>query len=476
MRRLATGRLAPILVGLASATVPASAQEVPRSQTASAVQSAATERVVLTAGRSTVVSTPFDITRIAITDPKVADAVVVQPREVLIDGKGPGTVSLIVWGGAERAQYDVVVDPGVLTLQQQMQTLFPGEEIHVSLNDEAVILFGRVSSNVVSLRAAEVAQATSSKLRVLNMLQLPGTQESEQVLLQVRVAEVNRKAMTEAGLGLFLARNDSIARSTTQQYPAPDFDQDGSVGVLKFSDFLNLFFYNQTHGIGGVLKALEQKGFFQTLAEPNLIAYNGQEASFLAGGEFPIPVIQGATGAVTIVFKEFGVRLNFTPRIAGDTIRLKVRPEVSALDFNNGITLQGFRVPALTTRRAETDVELRDGQSFAIAGLLNNTAQNDSAAVPILSRLPIIGPLFRSKADRAEQTELMVIVTPRLVRPLDPDEVPALPTRPDLFLENDSSQGEGLQDAPPVEQPPAPKPPAPKRPGRETTPERKPQP
>ena len=201
-----------------------------------------------------------------------------------------------------------------------------------------------------------------------------------------------------------------------------------------FSDFLNLFFFDREHGVGGVLKALQSTGAFQSLAEPNLLAYNGQEASFLAGGEFPVPVVSGAAGTVSVVFKEFGIRLNFTPTIAGDVIRLKVRPEVSSLDFANGITLSGFRIPALTTRRAETVVELRDGQSFAIAGLLDNMSQNDGAAMPFLSKLPIIGYLFKSTSKRAEQTELMVLITPRLVRALNPDEVPPLPTTPDSFI------------------------------------------
>jgi pilus assembly protein CpaC len=213
-----------------------------------------------------------------------------------------------------------------------------------------------------------------------------------------------------------------------------------------------LFFLNTKYDIGAVVKALKQTGHFQSLAEPNLIAYNGQEASFLAGGEIPVPVVQGATGTVTIEFKEFGIRLTFTPTIAGDVIRLKVRPEVSTLDFTNGITLSGFRIPALSTRRAETDVELRDGQSFAIAGLLDNLAQNDKAAIPFLGQIPIIGYLFKSKADRKEQTELMVLITPRLVRPLDPDEVPALPTTPGLFLGSEdvggAMEGAGTVDAP----------------------------
>jgi pilus assembly protein CpaC len=414
--------------------------------------------LVLTAGRSMVLSTEFDITRIAVTDPKIADAVVVQPREVLIDGRSAGTVSLIVWGAGQRLQYDVVVDPGVTTLQQALQQLFPGEDIRVALNDEAIILSGQVSSNAVMLRAGEIAGGTKANARVINLLQLPGGSSSQQVMLQVRFAEVNRSALVQAGFNFFANAQRFGGRTTTQQFPAPDFD-DGVPGGLEFSDFLNLFFFDRREGIGAVLKALESKGYFQSLAEPNLIAYNGQEASFLAGGEFPVPIVQGATGSVSVLWKEFGVRLTFRPTIAGDVIRLKVKPEVSSLDFNNGITLEGFRIPALITRRAETDVELRDGQSFAIAGLLNNLSQADGAAIPFLSRIPILGLLFKSKADRAERTELMVLITPRLVRALDPDEVPPLPTRPRGFLpaptgDDGPAAGKGVVvDAPPVVKP-----------------------
>jgi pilus assembly protein CpaC len=393
------------------------------------------ERVLLTAGRSTVVLTDFDITRIAVTNPAIADAVVVRPREVLVDGKGAGTVSLIVWGADTRKHYDVVVDPGVSTLQQNLQQLFPGENINVGITDEAVILSGTVSNNDVMLRAAEVAKAALTKASVVNMLQLPGGSPSKQVMLQVRFAEVNRNALLQAGVTLFTTRTAFTSRSTTQQFAAPDHDDGEGVGGLEFSDFLNLFFFNREEGFGAVLKALQGRGFLQSLAEPNLIAYNGEEASFLAGGEIPIPVVQGVTGQVSVVYKEFGIRLTFRPTIAGDVIRLKLRPEVSSLDYNNGVILSGFRIPALNTRRAETDVELRDGQSFAIAGLMNNVSQTDGQAIPILSRLPIIGYLFKSKSERAEQTELMVLITPRLVRALDPDEVPLLPTRPGDFID-----------------------------------------
>ncbi len=411
-------------------------------------------KIKITAGRSTVQSTDFDVTRIAITDPKIADAVVVQPREILIDGKTPGTVSLIIWGAGQRKQYDIVVDAGVLVLEQQLKSLFPGEDIRVTVNDEALILNGAVSSNQIMLRAAEIAASSSGKLKVINMLQLPGGNESQQVMLQVRFAEVNRSALQELGINLVANRVDWAGRTTTGQFSAPTVDNN----TTTFSDFLNIFFFSKREGIGGVLKALETKGNFQSLAEPNLIAYNGQEASFLAGGEFPVPIVQGGTanGAVTIQFKEFGIRLNFKPTIAGDVIRLHVRPEVSTLDFNSGITLSGFRIPALTTRRAETEVELRDGQSFAIAGLLNNVSQINRQEIPWIRSVPIIGNFFKSKSDSAQRTELMVLITPRLVRALDPDEVPPLPTTPRDFLPPAEHEGtKGQKAAPPADAPPA---------------------
>jgi pilus assembly protein CpaC len=433
--------------------------------------SVADERILLSAGRSTVLRTDFDVVRIAITNPEVADAVVVQPRQILIDGRAPGTVSLIVWGVDLQRQYDLVVDPGISTLEQRLQPLFPGEDIRVSTNGEAIILSGRVSSNEVSLRAAEVAAATASGGQIVNLFELPGGSSSQQVLLQVRFAEVSRRALKEVGVSLFtspLGVENTLGRVTTGQFAAPGFSGlewtkessdfgapvTSSSGEFTFGDFLNLFVFSQRYDLGAMIRALRSKGLFQSLAEPNLIAYNGQEASFLAGGEIPVPVISGASGNVSVTYKEYGIRLSFTPTIAGDTIRLRVRPEVSTLDFANGILLSGFRIPALSTRRAETDVELRDGQSFAIAGLLNNISQDDVNEVPGLARLPIIGRLFRSQGTRAEQNELMVLITPRLVRPLNPDEVPPLPVLEQEFLPLDGGLGGGLeggggsQDAP----------------------------
>jgi pilus assembly protein CpaC len=440
-------RLTTTALFLLTASALVAAQD--RAQPASSTPQNAADsfpKVQLIAGRSTVIGTEFDVTRIAITNPEVADAVVVQAREILIDGKKPGTVSLIVWGSGSRMQYNIIVEQPTTSLEQQLHMLFPGEDVTVGTNDGATILSGHVSSTNVMLRMGEIATASVPKSQIINLLQVPGGSESQQVMLQVRFAEVNRRLLTDAGLGLFVTRDRVLARSTTQQFAAPTFEQDAGQDKLVFSDFLNLFFWDRKAGVGGVLRALESTGAFQSLAEPNLIAYNGQEASFLAGGEFPVPVVSGIAGQVSVIFKEFGIRLNFTPTIAGDAIRLKVRPEVSTLDFANGITLSGFRIPALTTRRAETVVELKDGQSFAIAGLLDNISQNDGAAIPIMSKLPIVGPLFKSRSKRAEQTELMVLITPRLVRALDPDEVPPLPTTPQPFIKKPGSRGDKSGD------------------------------
>ena len=471
-----------LLLGLVLVTSAAAAQDKPAQQAQAqppvqtrvvappAEAAPAYPRIVITAGRSTVLNADFDLTRIAITNPAIADATAVQLREILIDAKTAGTVSLIVWGEeGERKQYDIVVQPAVTTLQQRLQELFPGEDIQVSVNDEALVLSGRVSATSVMLKAGEIAQASSPKVKVINLLKLPGGLDSQQVMLQVRFAEVNRRALTELGVSLFTGATgykNVLGRATTQQFAAPSYDNlkttrsgdqlVSSEGEITFSDFLNLFVFSNKYNVGALIRALKTKGFFQSLAEPNLIAYNGQEASFLAGGEIPVPVVQGLTNAVSIQWKEFGIRLMFKPTIAGDEIRLHVEPEVSSLDFNNGITLQGFRIPALTSRKAATDVELRDGQSFAIAGLLDNISQSDTDAVPILSQIPIIGNLFKSKAERQEQTELMVLITPHLVRPLAPDEIPPLPTLPGQFLQVPKGKGPGgdgdgaVTDAPPV--------------------------
>ena len=445
----AIGALLLVGVGASSApaqTATASTPDIPAISLRTGLAGATgIERVVITVGRSTVLQTPFDVGRVALTNPAIADATVVNPRSVLLDGKTPGTISLILWGidDSDKLQYDLVVEPVMSSLQERLRQLFPGEDITVTTNNEAIILSGTVSSHAVSTHIGEVAAATSAKSKVVNLLQAPGGAGSQQVMLQVRFAEVDRRATQDLGVNLFTGLEgykNWVGRSTTGQFAAPGVGTGAtggtsSVGSLTFSDFLNLFVFNTKYNMGAVIRALQTKGYFQSLAEPNLIAYNNQEASFLAGGEIPVPVVQGLTNAVTVEWKEFGVRLRFKPTIVGDTIRLHVAPEVSSLDFQNGIVINSFRIPAISSRKAETEIELKDGQSFAIAGLIDQVMQDEIEKVPGLGHIPILGYLFQSRALRKDHTELLVLITPHLVRPLNSDELPALPGDPAKFMQ-----------------------------------------
>jgi pilus assembly protein CpaC len=394
----------------------------------------------LMVGRSTILNTGSTIARVSLTVPDVADAMVTATQELLIHGKAPGTISLFVWDRAGGIKtYEINVRRDLKQLVDQMATLFPGEAISVVGSGKDVVVSGTVSSKYVIDKAAEVAGGfVDKKENVVNLLKQQEGVASNQVMLRVRFAEVSRSAMQELGASLIMNqfKSDWYGRSTTQQFAAPDFDSDKPGGLL-FSDFLNLFVFNTKEGLGAVVKALSAKGLFQSLAEPNLIALNGKEASFLAGGEYPYPVVQPSTGgsAVTIMFKEFGVRLHFTPTILGnDLINLKVRPEVSSLDFSNAITLEGFRVPALSTRRTETEVELQNGQTFAIAGLMNNTLNSTMHKIPGIGDIPILGYLFRSRAYQKNQTELVVMITPVIVRRGAPGVSTGLPAIVEPYL------------------------------------------
>ncbi|HUE89112.1 MAG TPA: pilus assembly protein N-terminal domain-containing protein [Vicinamibacterales bacterium] len=375
--------------------------------------------VRLLVGRSAIVNTGSPIARISLTSSDIADAMVTQPNQLLIQGKLPGTITMFVWNRAgAMSRYDVIVERDLSTLSHHMRDLFPGQNIIVASNGKSVVISGTVSSKELSEKATEVAAGhVEKKEDVVNLLQV-NQAPTPQVLLRVRFAEVSRNALTELGASYFTGPNgykDWAGRGTTQQYPAPDWGEDGT--KLTFSDFLNVFLFNMKHDLGVAIRALQSRGMFQSLAEPNLVAESGKEASFLAGGEFPIPIAQGGTNlAISVIFKEFGVRLNFTPTVTAENrIRLKVRPEVSTLDFANAIVLQGFRIPALSTRRTETEVELANGQTFAIAGLLNNTATEALQKIPGIGDIPILGYLFRSKAAQKNRTELVVMITPEIL-------------------------------------------------------------
>jgi pilus assembly protein CpaC len=385
----------------------------------SIVYAADGDNVRLVVGRSTVLDTGSPIARVSLTSADIADAMVTSANELLINGKAPGTISMFVWdrAGAIR-RYEVIVQRDLARLGEQLQQLFPGESITAQSNGKAIVLSGTVTAKEVIERAVNVAAGyVEKKEDVVALLQIqPGA--TSQVLLRVRFAEVSRSAMTELGSSFALnGFKDGrwFARSTTQQFAAPEWDKDGK---FVFSDFLNLFLYDSKKGIAGVVKALQEKGLFQSLAEPNLVAESGKEASFLAGGEIPIPIAQPSAGGattVTVQFKEFGIRLNFTPVVSGNRVHLKVRPEVSTLDFGNAVTLAGFRIPALSTRRTETEIELENGQTFAIAGLMNNTMSSSLQKIPGIGDIPILGLLFKSKAAQKDQTELVVMITPEIL-------------------------------------------------------------
>jgi pilus assembly protein CpaC len=399
-----------------------------------------TEQIHLLVGRSTVIHTNRAITRVSVTTSDIADAMVTSPRELLVHGKASGTISMLVWDDAGRiTSYEVIVRRDLTPLEGQIRAQFPNERIAVAVNGKDVVLSGIVSAKYVIDRAGNLAQGYVEKPEnIINLLRQQENPMTNQVMLKVRFAEVSRTAMQELGASYFTGpagKGDWIGRGTTQQYPAPIFDKERG---LVFSDFLNLFVFNTEEQLGTAIRALKGRGLFESLAEPNLITQDGREASFLAGGEYPYPVVQGGSNSnnsVTIVFKEFGVRLKFTPTLTGGGfIHLKVAPEVSSLDFANAVILEGFRVPALSTRRTETEVELRDGQTFAISGLIDRNMNETLRRVPGIGDIPILGYLFRSQAYEKHNTELVVMITPHIIRRDSPGVTPNLPGLPEPFL------------------------------------------
>ena len=384
-------------------------------------------------GQSRVINFDRPVGRFSVSNPEIAEAVLVTPDQVLVNGKGFGQVNFIAWEqtGGEFLVFDVYVRANLSLIDSQMRALFPKDDIRLSQANGSVVLSGSVTDPKVATQVQSVVEAAGFK--TVNMLQSPVT-DATQVQLQVRVAEVSRQKLKELGSTLASANSTSFHVQGGGPGTLGSNSNGNDPGNLV-TDFVgsavNLFLFNSGLNTAAYIRALRTNGALRALAEPNLIAMNGQQASFLAGGEFPIPVVQGSSSnsAVTIQFKEYGVRLNFKPTIIDeDHIRLELEPEVSTIDFANGVRFQGFVVPALRTRRARTGIELRDGQSFALAGLLDNSETRNLSKVPVVGDIPIIGNLFKSTQFQKNETELVFIVTADLVKPVNRDDLPNMRT------------------------------------------------
>jgi pilus assembly protein CpaC len=410
-------------------------------------QSSAPLRVMV--DKSLLINTTERIKRVSVTDPAVASVQVVTPTEILVHGRSPGEVSLLIWDELERSRsFDLRVDVDVSACAEEERRVFPDEQITVTPSRSAIVLSGHVTTEDVAKRAGELANAYSKN--VVNVLTF-GPVGAQEILLEVKFAEVDRSALAQLGSNFFsTGATNTIGTVTTGQYggfAGPSISQTTGQNppysaTQTISNVLNLFLFRPDIHFGAVIEALETKNLLQILSEPNLIAVNGKKASFLAGGQFPFPIVQPGAGftAVTISFKEFGVRLEFTPVIMPNgNIHLTVAPEVSTLDFADALTISGFTIPALSTRKAETEFELRDGQSFIIAGLIDNRVTDVWNKIPGLGDIPILGTFFKSKSISKSNSELMVLCTVHRVSPNA--ETPAGPKNPQPFLNKDKFDG-----------------------------------
>jgi len=391
--------------------------------------------VRLPVGKSTVLTLRSGAKRVNVGTAEIADVNLLSPTNILVTAKKPGGTQLIIWDEQERTQVvDVTVEFDLAALNDQYKSTFPGAAIDVSTANGAIVLKGRVPDARVAEQAVAMASPFSQK--VLNFLEVAG---GKQIQLEVKFAEVSKSATNALGMNFGGTDGISIFGNNSGQLNPMGYKPVGTSGVALSipSPSADTALFG-TGAIGGTsfayyITALRQNNLLRILAEPNLVTLSGQEASFLAGGEFPVPVSQGNGGgsggaAITVEYREFGVRLKMTPVILGNgKIRLKVAPEVSDLDFTTAVRFNGYTVPGLTSRKVETTIEIGEGQSFAIAGLLNNSVTANREVTPLLGDLPVVGALFRSVRYQRKETELVVVVTPRLVEPMNPGQVPTLP-------------------------------------------------
>jgi pilus assembly protein CpaC len=430
---------------LAATTLASNAAIPPQSQAAqTASQATTTTRdLMVTVGKSLIVDSPVQIQRVSVANPIVAEAVAISPRELVINGKAPGETSVIVWQEkGNRLIFDLSVR-GTTThidaIRRQLNEEFPGQAVTINQEGADVFVRGTVNDTTSADRAIAIASTLGKPVNLLRV-NVPGMEA--QIVLKVKFADVDRAAISELGANLFsTGALNTIGTVSTQQFSPATVKSESGATTFSVADALNIFLFRPDLDLGATIRAFQSRRLLQILAEPNVLAINGKPASFLAGGEFPFPTLQGGgagLGSVTIQFREFGVRINFVPVVTPrGSIRLQVTPEVSSLDFANGLVFQGFNIPALSTRRVSTEIELENGQSFVIGGLLDNRLTETISKVPGLGDIPLLGKLFQSRAENRSNTELLVMVTPELVRPIPAGTpLPGL-TMPKEFLKSD---------------------------------------
>jgi pilus assembly protein CpaC len=408
-----------------------SAHALPERETAKADATS----ISVNANQSVLLDSPVDIKRVSIARPETADVMVVSPRQMVVIGKSAGTTTLVYWSRDEVAtSVDVVVKIDLDLVKDDLRKIAPDQDFEVTSAGDTLILTGTVPDNVVQTRLVEGARPYAKG--VVNLLKV---QKLEQVLLQIRVSEVDRSVAKELGFNFLFEGNTLRGTVSPPNSFNPFFGNLRDIQVkdigpnTSFSDAMNMFVAKPGlfPDFAVFLRALHDKGGLKILAEPNLVVANGAEGKFLVGGEFPIVfnTTAGGTSSFSVTYKEFGIKLSFQPRISPNgEIFLHVVQEVSELDYANAVILSGFRIPALRSRRAESGLQLGDGQTFVLAGLIDNKVSKEVSKIPLLGDIPILGTLFRSTRYKNDETELMVMVTPKLVRALNSDEIPALPT------------------------------------------------
>lgn len=391
----------------------------------------ASNELFVAVGKSVLVDIALPIGRIAVGSSDIAEATAVSPTEVLVNGKASGETTLIVWetgGGRQFFNVTVRATSTAATetmdgLRRELRTELPGQTVTITAENNLIFLRGTVKDLNSSARAVQIASTAG---KVVNLLYVDVPAPDPQILLKVRFASVDRSLEKQLGINIFsTGAANTIGTVTTGQFSPPgvSLPSAGTPAAGTVSNALNLFIFRPDLNLGATLEALQTSGLVEVLAEPNVLAENGKEASFLAGGEYPYPIVQGVSGtsqgAVTIQFKEYGIRLNFIPTITPrNTIRLQVAPEVSSLDFSNGVVISGFSIPGIDVRNVKTEVELSDGQSFAIGGLLDNRENETLSKIPFIGDVPILGKFFQSIQRTKSNTELIVIVTPVIVQPI----------------------------------------------------------